>query len=143
MYSDLDQLRLGRENFHFSICSIIFPYQGILSKKISAQKRGSLTTTAEGVGHFVVGTTQIPLFFDAAPNQERIIWVIEILIVPLNSYILSLSNICCYLVGVGFLDRISSPLKSETERKEESLNKNFNDTRWISYKDYDNNDQVI
>ena len=55
--------------FHLQIRSIIFTYQGILSKK-NPQKSVSFTTTGEGgVGHFVVGTTQNYLFFYVAPKR--------------------------------------------------------------------------
>ena len=56
------------QKFHFQICSIIFPYQGILSKKKSNKKVVLWPQmVGGGIGHFVVGTTQKYHFFYAAP----------------------------------------------------------------------------
>ena len=55
--------------FHLQIRSIIFTYQGILSKKIHKKVLVLPQLERGGVGHFVVGTTQNYLFFYVAPKR--------------------------------------------------------------------------
>ena len=61
----------GGWKFHFPTCSIIFPYQGILSnKKFSHKKTGTLTTTGGGGGVATLwwAPPKSTTFFDVAPS---------------------------------------------------------------------------
>ena len=55
--------------FHFPICLIIFPYQGIISQKKFPQKKMVLWPQLGGGGRPLCGGhhPKVPLFFDAAP----------------------------------------------------------------------------
>ena len=66
MYSDSGQIEVEEGvKYHFQICSILFPYQEILSKKIP-QKSVSLTTTGERGATLWWAPPKTTTFFDAA-----------------------------------------------------------------------------